>query len=157
MYCFTNTSIHTAFSSTASAIRCHSALLADSSQLIAFIFLPLFLITVIDPSRSFRITPFVLHHYDASRSPLLVTSFPPIVILNGGKHAVWEKQETGWWHRVKNLWLWWRLTAFLTTVIDPSHPFRMTFNVSLTTTANPLLMFRMTPNGNHMLRLLTHS
>ena len=33
----------------------------------------------------------------------------------------------------------------------------MTFNVSLTTTANPLLMFRMTPNGNHMLRLLTHS
>ena len=34
---------------------------------------------------------------------------------------------------------------------------RMTFNVSLTTTANPLLMFRMTPNGNHMLRLLTHS
>ena len=119
--------------------------------------LPLFLITVIDPSHSFRMTSFVLHHYDASRSPLLVTSFPPIVILNGGKHAVWEKQETGWWHRVKNLWLWWRLTAFLTTVIDPSHPFRMTFNVSLTTTANPLLMFRMTPNGNHMLRLLTHS
>ena len=34
---------------------------------------------------------------------------------------------------------------------------RMTFNVSLTTTANPLLLFRMTPNGNHMLRLLTHS
>ena len=88
MYCFTNTSIHTAFSSTASAIRCHSALLADSSQLIAFIFLPLFLITVIDPSHSFRMTSFVLHHYDASRSPLLVTSFPPIVILNGGKHAV---------------------------------------------------------------------
>ena len=56
MYCFTNTFIHTAFSSTASASRCHSALLADSSQLIAFIFLPLFLITVIDPSRSFRMT-----------------------------------------------------------------------------------------------------
>ena len=35
--------------------------------------------------------------------------------------------------------------------------FRMTLNVSLTTTANPLLLFRMTPNGNHMLRLLTHS
>ena len=49
------------------------------------------------------------------------------------------------------------LTGFLTTGIDPSHSFRMTFNVSLTTTANPLLMFRMTPNGNHMLRLLTHS
>ena len=25
------------------------------------------------------------------------------------------------------------------------------------TAENPLLMFRMTPNGNHMLRLLTHS
>ena len=49
------------------------------------------------------------------------------------------------------------LPLFLTTVIDPSLPFRMTFNVSLTTTANPLLLFRMTPNGNHMLRLLTHS
>jgi len=36
MYCFTNTSIHTAFSSTASASRCHSALLADSSQLTAY-------------------------------------------------------------------------------------------------------------------------
>ena len=40
---------------------------------------------------------------------------------------------------------------------DPSHSLRMTFNVSLTTTANPLLLFRMTPNGNHMLRILTHS
>ena len=36
---------------------------------------------------------------------------------------------------------------------DPSHSLRMTLNVSLTTTANPLLLFRMTPNGNHMLRL----
>ena len=45
----------------------------------------------------------------------------------------------------------------LITAADPSHSFRMTFNVSLTTTANPLLLFRMTPNGNHMLRLLTHS
>ena len=49
------------------------------------------------------------------------------------------------------------LPVFLTTGTDPSHPLRMTFNISLTTTANPLLMFRMTPNGNHMLRLLTHS
>ena len=74
--------------------------------------LPLFLITVIDPSHSFRMTSFVLHHYDASRSPLLVTSFPPIVILNRGKHAVWEKQETERWNNVKNLLCWWRLTAF---------------------------------------------
>ena len=41
------------------------------------------------------------------------------------------------------------LTGFLTTVIDPSRSFRITFNVSLTTTANPLLMFRMTPNGKY--------
>ena len=49
------------------------------------------------------------------------------------------------------------LTDSLTTGTDPSHSLRMTFNVFLTTTANPLLLFRMTPNGNHMLRLLTHS
>ena len=49
------------------------------------------------------------------------------------------------------------LTDSLTTGTDPSHSLRMTFNVSLTTTANPLLLFRMTPNGNHMLRLLTYN
>ena len=51
-------------------------------------------------------TPFVLHHYDASRSPSLVTPFPSIVILNGGKNALWERQETEQWHRVKNLLPW---------------------------------------------------
>ena len=49
------------------------------------------------------------------------------------------------------------LPAFLTTTADPSHSFRMTFNVPLIMAVDPLLMFRMTPNGNHMLRLLTHS
>ena len=49
------------------------------------------------------------------------------------------------------------LSIYLLTVADPSRSLRMTFNVFLTTTANPLLLFRMTPNGNHMLRLLTHS
>ena len=49
-----------------------------------------------------------------------MTPFSPIVILNGCKNALWKKRETGWWHRVKNLWLWWHLTAFLTTVTDPS-------------------------------------
>ena len=166
-------------------------------------------------------TPYVLRHHDVFCSPSLVTCFPKIVIQNGGKNAVWkrretgqwhrvknlwvwwyftgfpyhgnrsfaiasgwrlmvfdiasgwrlssvvilnggknvvqEKRETGQWHRVKNLWFWWHLTVFLITVIDPSRSLRMTFNVSLTTTANPLLMFRMTPNGNHMFRLLTHS
>ena len=43
----------------------------------------------------FKMTPFVLHHYDASRSPSLVTPFPSIVILNGGKNAVRERRETG--------------------------------------------------------------
>ena len=55
-----------------------------------------------DPSLSLRMTPDVflimtpyrLRHYDAFRSPLLVTCFPPIVIQNGGKHALWEKRET---------------------------------------------------------------
>ena len=47
--------------------------------------------------------------------------------------------------------------GFLTTIADPPRSFRMTFNVFLIIAADPLLMFRMTPNGNHMLRLLTHS
>ena len=46
-----------------------------------------------DPSRSFRMTtdaflimtPYRLRHYDAFRSPLLVTCFPKIVILNGAR------------------------------------------------------------------------
>ena len=125
------------------------------------------------PSHSLRmttdvsliITPYRLRHYDAFRSPLLVTCFPKIVIQNGGKNALWESRETAMWHRVKNLWLGWHLTVFLTTVIDPSLPLRMTPNVLRHYdtfrfphyAADPLLLFRMTPNGNHMLRLLTHS
>ena len=46
------------------------------------------LTTPADPSRSLRITPFIPCHYDAFRSPLLVTCFPKIVILNGGKKAL---------------------------------------------------------------------
>ena len=68
--------------------------------------------TVTDSSLALRMTPFVLRHYDAFRSPLLVTCFPQIVILNGGKNALWEKRETERWNGVKNLCLWWRLTAF---------------------------------------------
>ena len=89
--------------------------------------------------------------------PVIMTLFPSSVILNGVEKALREKRETEQWHGVKNLCLWWRLTVFLTTVIDSSHLLRMTINAPLTTTANPLLIFRMTPNGNHMLRLLTHS
>ena len=57
-------------------------------------------------------------HYSALLSP---------VILNGRKNAIWEGREAAIWHGVKNLLLGWHLTVFLTTVIDPSHSFRMTF------------------------------
>ena len=70
-----------------------------------------FLTTVTDPSRSLRMTINV---------PPIMTPFLPIVILNGRKNALWEKREAATWHRVKNLWLWWHLTTFLTTVTDPS-------------------------------------
>ena len=43
-----------------------------------------FLTTIADPSRSFRMTLNI---------PLIMTPFPPIVILNGGKNALWEKRE----------------------------------------------------------------
>ena len=42
------------------------------------------LTTGIDPSHSFRMTLNI---------PLIMTPFPPIVILNGGKNALWEKRE----------------------------------------------------------------
>jgi len=36
---------------------------------------------------------------------LIMTPCPPIVIMNGGKNSVWEKQETEQWHGVKNITL----------------------------------------------------
>ena len=45
-----------------------------------------FLITAADPSRSLQMTINRFPHYDA---------FSLIVILNGGKNALWEKGETG--------------------------------------------------------------
>ena len=53
------------------------------------------LTTVTDPSLPLWMTPFVLRHHDVFRSPLLVTCFPQIVILKGGKNALWERRETG--------------------------------------------------------------
>ena len=78
------------------------------------------LTTGIDPSNSSRMTLNI---------PLIMTPFPPIVILSGGKNALWEKREMEWWHGVKNLLHRWCLTVFLTTIADPSPPFRMTINV----------------------------
>ena len=50
-------------------------------------------------------------HYDALSFPalwrfivpLIMTLSPSIVILNGGKNAVWESREAATWHGVKNL------------------------------------------------------
>ena len=128
--------------------------MADSSQLIAdsFYLLTAFLTTVIDSSLALWMTPFVLRHYDAFRSPLLVMCFPQIVILNGGKHALWEKRETGWWGWVKNLLHWWRLTAFLTTDTDPSHSFRMTFYGLLHHDSAPSSSLRVIPDRPPSLR-----
>ena len=44
-------------------------------------------------------------------------------------------------HEVKNLLLWWHLTAFLTTAIDPSHSLGMTINISLIMTSCRLPSF----------------
>jgi len=70
-----------------------------------------------DPSRPLMMTINV---------SFIMTCFPQIVIQNGGKNALWERRETGQWHRVKNLLRWWRLTVFLTTGIDSSLALRMT-------------------------------
>ena len=79
--------------------------------------LRLSLTTNTDPSHSFRMTLNI---------PLIMTPFPPIVILNGGKNTVWEKREMGQWNEVKNLLPGWHLTAFLTTVTDSSLALWMT-------------------------------
>ena len=77
--------------------------------------LPLFLITVIDPSLPLRMTSYCFPHY-GDRFRFFINALddvlPTIVILNGGKNALWEKRETEQWIGVKNLCLWWRLTAF---------------------------------------------
>ena len=66
------------------------------------------------------------HHDSRSFNHALDDDFPSAVILNGGKNALWENRETERWNGVKNLLLEWHLTAFLTTIIDPSLPLRIT-------------------------------
>ena len=102
--------------------------------------------TVTDSSLALRMTPFVLRHYDAFRSPLLVTCFPQIVIQSGSKNAVWEWGKITTWHRAKNLLLWWHLTVFPTTVTDPSHSFRMTFYGLLHHDSEPSSSLRVIPD-----------
>ena len=113
--------------------------------------------TVTDSSLALRMTPFVLRHYDAFRSPLLVTCFPQIVILNGGKNALWERRETERWIGVKNLLPWWRLIGFLTTGTDPSHSFRMTFYGLLHHGSEPSSSLRVIPDRPPSERAVAHA
>ena len=73
MYCFTNIFIHTAFSSTASASRCHSALLADSSQLTA---------------DSFYLLTAFPHHGYRSFTFALDDALPFVITQNGGRKRI---------------------------------------------------------------------
>ena len=66
-------------------------------------------------------------------SVIMMLSVPPSLwCLTVSRHSErWQeclvgKRETKRWIGVKNLLCWWRLTAFLTMVIDPSRSFRMT-------------------------------
>ena len=84
-------------------------------------------ITAADLSLSLCMTSYCPSHHDSrSFNHAPDDDFPSAVILNGGKNTLWEKRETEWWNRVKNLLLEWHLTAFLTTIIDPSLPLWMT-------------------------------
>ena len=111
------------------------------------------------PSHSLRITINVLRHYDTFRFPHYAAD--PLLLFRmtpNGNHML--RLLTYSYQLIADssqLIAFIFLPLFLITVIDPSHSLRMTFNVSLTTTANPLPLFRMTPNGNHMLRLLTYN
>ena len=77
---------------------------------------------------SFHQNPFP-QHCSKSFVGALNDALPYPVIQSGRKNAVWENRETAMWYGAKNLLLWWHLTDSLITVIDPSHSFRMTFNV----------------------------
>ena len=66
------------------------------------------------------------HHYSRSFTHVPDNALSSPVILNGGKNALWENQETERWNEVKNLLLEWHLTAFLTMIIDSSLPLWMT-------------------------------
>ena len=87
-----------------------------------------------DPSHSFRMTT------DAF---LIMTPYRPRSFWTGTRIPYEKGREAGQWHRVKNLLLWWHLTVFLTTVIDPSRSFRMTTDAFLIMTPYRLRSFWM--------------
>ena len=100
--------------------------------------LPAFLTTTADPSHSFRMTFYrPLSLRTGGRKRIFILFFcvvPPSQYPPSGfaGHLLINKE------------------AYPIPILSVRIPF-------LNTAANPLLLFRMTPNGNHMLRLLTHS
>ena len=100
--------------------------------------LPAFLTTTADPSHSFRMTFYrPLSLRTGGRKRIFIPFFcviPPSQYPPSGSagHLLINKEACP----------------------IPIFPVRIPF---LNTAANPLLLFRMTSNGNHMLRLLTHS
>ena len=103
---------------------------------------------VTDPSHSLRMT----FNVSLIMKPYRISSFRAEVRM------LYENEEKSQHDTERRIYYSDDTLRFpLITAADPSHSFRMTFNVSLTTTANPLLLFRMTPIGNHMLRLLTYN
>ena len=114
-----------------------------------------FLNTVTNPLLSLWMTPYWFPTMGADPSyplsmtinvSLIMTPFPPIVILSGRKNALWENREAAMWHWAKNLSLWWRLTDSLTIVADPSHSFRMTFYGLLHHDSEPSSSLRVIPD-----------
>ena len=100
--------------------------------------LPAFLTTTADPSHSFRMTFYrPLSLRTGGRKRIFILFFcvvPPSQYPPSGSagHLLINKE------------------AYPIPILPVRIPF-------LNTAANPLLLFRMTSNGNHMLRLLTHS
>ena len=94
-------------------------LVADSSQLMAFILIPAFLTTCTVPSHSFRMTINVFCHCGA---------FPLIVIQSFGKNTLRERWKPAMCHKAKNLLLWMTFYRLPYHGYKSSHSFRMTLN-----------------------------
>ena len=85
----------------------------------AFILIPAFLTTVIDPSHLLRMTINV---------SLIMTPFPLIVIQSFGKNTLRERWKPAMCHKAKNLLLWMTFYRLPYHGYKSSHSFRMTFN-----------------------------
>ena len=88
-----------------------------------------------DPSRPLMMTINV---------SFIMTCFPQIVIQNGGKNALWERRETGQWHRVKNLLL--SMTAYR----FPHHDRRSFVRLKMTLSRQAYI-FRLPPSSPRLI------